>query len=62
MLLYFRKKDGFACFAKEDLKNYTEFYNILKKFARYYGLEEYSMKDLDRYLWQLGKDYRPKTY
>lgn len=62
MLLYFRKKDGFADFANEDLKNYTKFYNILEKFAKYYGLEKYNMKYLDRYLWQLGKDYKPNNY
>ena len=56
VLRYFRKKDNFADFKNKDLKDYVLFNEILHKFASYYSLEMYSLKDLDRYLWQLGKE------
>lgn len=57
VLRYFRKKDKFANFKNDDLKDYVKFNDVLNKFAKYYSLEQYSLKDLDRYLWQLGKKY-----
>ncbi|WP_319469557.1 hypothetical protein [uncultured Trichococcus sp.] len=30
-------------------------------FRSYYGLEGYTLKDIDRYLWQLGKEKLPLT-
>ncbi|HIT37769.1 MAG TPA: hypothetical protein IAB59_04780 [Candidatus Onthousia faecipullorum] len=62
VLLYFRDKDHFLYFKKSDLKKYDLFKNILISFRNYYGLNEYNLKDIDRYLWQLGKDYFKKKY
>lgn len=62
VLRYFRKKDHFADFKNKDLKDYVLFYDILNKFARYYSIEEYSLKDLDRYLWQIGKEYFQRKF
>lgn len=62
VLLYFRDKDHFLDFKKSDLKKYDLFKNILISFRNYYGLNEYNLKDIDRYLWQLGKDYFKKKY
>ena len=61
-LLYFKKKDKFAKFKTSDLKNYVFFKEILTKFQKYYNIEEYDLKDVDRYLWLLGKNYFPKNY
>ena len=61
-LMYFRKKDKFTKFLKEDLKTYTEFKHILQNFKQYYHIDDFNLKDIDRYLWQLGKDYFPKKY
>ena len=62
VLRYFRKADGFYSFTDEDLKNYPRFIEILNQFQWFYGLENVNKKDLDRYLWQLGKRYFPKSY
>ena len=51
VLRYFRKADKFY-----------KFKNILLKFKEYYGLQEFSLKELDKYLWQFGKFYFPKKY
>lgn len=61
-LIYFKKKDKFYKFAKEDLKDYDKFKNILLQFKKHYNIDEFNLKDIDRYLWQLGKEYFPKKY
>lgn len=62
MLRHFRNVDAFFDFDNNDLKNYEKFKNILLKFREFYKLEKFSLKDLDRYLWQVGKEYYPKNY
>lgn len=56
VLRYFRKKDKFYSFYSDDLKNYPKFKQILVKFQQHYGIE-CSVRDLDRYLWLLGKEH-----
>lgn len=65
VLWYFRKppyssnheNPNFSNFKRKDLKDYGEFKKILLKFRDFYGLNEYSLKQIDQYLWQLGKEY-----
>ena len=61
-LIYFKRKDKFSEFKKKDLKDYSRFKDILIKFKKFYCIDEYSLKDIDRYLWQLGKIYFPNNY
>lgn len=61
VLRYFRKRDCFTKFKNDDLKDYRKFVEIINAFMSYYDLNEFSYKELDRYLWQLGKDYFPKN-
>jgi len=62
MLCHFRNKNKFFNFKNEDLKNYVKFNEILSEFKKYYKLENYNSKEIDKYLWQAGKDYFPKKY
>ena len=61
-LCYFRDRDGFASFRTPDLKDYARFTEVLIAFRAFYGLEEYNLKQIDKYLWQLGKEFFPKNY
>ena len=45
-----------------DLKDYVTFKGVLIDFRRFYGLEEYNLKQIDKYIWQIGKEYFPKNY
>lgn len=60
VLLYFNEVDKFSSFKKKDLKNYRKFKGILLDFQRYYKLERFNLKEIDRYLWLLGKEFFPK--
>ncbi len=62
VLKYFRGTDGFHDFKDTDLKDYNCFFETLQQFKKYYGLSKYTLKELDRYLWLLGKKYFPKNY
>ena len=62
ILKYFRQIDKFSAFKNDDLKTYHKFIDVLNSFQSFYRLEKYSKKDLDRYLWQLGKRYFPNNY
>lgn len=62
LLRYFRDTDNFYEFGNEELKDYVSFKNILVEFRRYYGLERFNLKEIDKYLWQLGKEKFPKNY
>lgn len=60
MLRYFGKTDGFDRFVSSDLRDYPKFRRILIHFRKHYGLGAFNWKEIDRYLWQAGKDYFPK--
>jgi hypothetical protein len=57
VLRYYRKQDRFATFRNDDLKNYTRFKSIIMEFRSFYKLGRYNLKELDKYIWQLGKTY-----
>ncbi len=62
VLCFFRDQDAFSTFKTNDLKDYVLFKGVLIGFSEFYGLEKYNLKEIDKYLWQLGKEYFPKTY
>lgn len=62
LLMYFKREDEFHKFKKDDLKNYPVYRNILLEFQKFYHLDRYNLKQIDKYLWQAGKKYFPKDY
>ena len=62
MLLHFKSTDKFYTFDKNNLRDYTKYKNIILKFRSFYELQDYDLKQIDKYLWIKGKEYFPKTY
>lgn len=62
ILRYFRNKESFTFFTNDELKNYTRFKEIILKFRDFYKLNQFNIKELDKYLWLLGKKYFPRNY
>lgn len=62
MLIFFKNKDKFDTFDNEELKSYKRFKEILFNFRKYYLLGSFNIKQIDKYLWQAGKKYFPKSY
>ncbi len=62
VLKYYRNVDRFFEFNESDLKIYSKFKDILIQFRNFYKLDKYNLKELDKYLWQFGKEYFPNNY
>jgi len=62
VLQHFKRRDRFASFAEYDLKNYRKFKEVLIRFRSFYKLDKYNLKELDKFLWQFGKQYFPNSY
>lgn len=62
LLCYFRDTDKFSLFKNSELKNYINFKSVLLDFREFYELNEFNLKQIDRYIWQLGKKYFAKNY
>jgi hypothetical protein len=45
---------GFDKFRDEDLHNYARFAEVIENFRKYFGLEKFSRKDLDKFLYIEG--------
>ncbi len=37
--------------------DYIKFNNLLTVFREFFGLEKYILRDIDKYLWLLGKEF-----
>jgi hypothetical protein len=62
MLLHYANADGFSSFKKTELKQYERFVQIVIAFQKFYGLENFSLKQIDVFLWLVGKEFFPRTY
>ena len=62
VLIHFLKKDNFSRIKNDDLKDYNKFKETLIQFRKHYNLEAFNLKQLDQYLWLLGKEYFKKNY
>jgi hypothetical protein len=62
ILRYFRDVDEFSQFRNDELKNYPTFKKVLLDLQVFYKIESYNLKEIDRYLWQLGKEKFPRKY
>ena len=62
MMLHYKAADGFNGFDKNDLKDYGRFIEIIKSFQGFYNLDEFSLREIDIFLWLAGKEWFPKKY
>lgn len=62
MLLHYRAADNFEVFARSDLKNYSQFVRIVAAFQKHYALDSFSLRQIDVFLWLVGKDSFPRNY
>ena len=56
MLIYFKDSERFLTFTDDELKQYGRFVEIIRSFRTHFGLEEFSLRQIDIYLWLAGKD------
>jgi hypothetical protein len=56
MLLHFQTTDQFSKFSKDALKQYVRFVEIVMLFRKHYFLEQFTLRQIDIFLWLAGKD------
>ncbi len=56
LLIHLRDVDHFAEFDKTELRNAVKFKGIIQELMKSYDLNEFTFKEVDRYLWQYGKE------
>ncbi|MGA2905827.1 MAG: hypothetical protein ABSD98_18535, partial [Candidatus Korobacteraceae bacterium] len=54
----YKKQDSFTTFARQDLRysGYPVFLRIVTAFRDFYGLNSFSFKQLDKFLWEKGPE------
>jgi len=62
MLKHYRKTDKFEEFRNEEMKSYPRFIEIIESLRNFYGVTEFSLRELDIFLWLAGKDNFPIRY
>lgn len=62
ILMAYKIQDNFSSFAQKDLKNLRKFKKIIFDFAKFYGLENHTLKEIDKFLWVYGKEKFPTSY
>lgn len=56
MLWHFQGVDQFATFKRPELRRYSRFVELIGGFRTYYGLVQFSLREIDIYLWLAGKE------
>lgn len=62
VLSYFKRLDKFSDFSLNELKNYPKFKKVILDFKTFYNLDKFNLKEIDMYLWQVGKEKFPRKY
>jgi hypothetical protein len=62
LLCYLRDVYGFSEFQKDELRKFAIFKRVILELRKFYSLETFTLKEIDQYLWQLGKEKFPKNY
>jgi hypothetical protein len=60
ILWFFQKRDCFGKFKRTDMKHFPSFVEIIDQFRAYYGLDKFSRKQINVFLWLAGKEHFPK--
>lgn len=61
-LVYFNRKEHFYDFTKKELRDYDTFKNVVIVFKEHFKLRDFSLRDIDKYLYSLGKENFKRYY
>jgi hypothetical protein len=59
VLWAYKNADMFSDFNRSELQDYPRYKEIIEQFRNYYGLAQFSLKEIDKFLWLYGiESYR----
>lgn len=56
ILRAYRNQTAFYTFKNDDLRDYAKFLVILENFRKYFKLDKFDFKKIDKFLWMYGKE------
>jgi hypothetical protein len=56
LLWTYRQQDRFTEYKRGETWHYPRYVEIIEQFRAHYGLDEFGLKELDKFLWQYGMD------
>lgn len=62
VLMAYKRQDKFSNFKQSDLKMFPKFKKIINDFVTHYELTQYTLKEIDKFLWMYGKEKFPPNY
>jgi hypothetical protein len=62
MLIRYSEMDKFNLVSDDVLKDYGKFVSVIIAFREFYHLNQFSLREIDIFLWLAGKEYFPRTY
>ena len=62
VLNYYKRQSNFEKYTNNELRTYLIFKRVIRNFRESYDLQEYSIKQIDMFLWGLGRDKFPNKY
>ena len=62
VLLAYKKRDNFSEFKKGELKDFRKFKSVIMDFADFYNLTRRNLKEIDKFLWVVGKEMFSTNY
>jgi len=57
MIWNYQKSDQFMRFRRNELQDYVRYREIIGVFRNFYSLEQYSFKEIDKFLWSYGREF-----
>ena len=55
LLWAYREQSSFMEFKRDDLRKYPRYKEIIEGFKNHYGLTQFSLRELDKFLWGYGR-------
>lgn len=57
MILEYYKSDQFTQFYRYELReDYVRYTEIIDLFRKFYGLDQFTFKEIDKFLWSYGRE------
>lgn len=54
-LWQYKKRDKFAAFRRDDLYDYEKLATVVRAFQVHYGLQSFTVREIDKFLWRVGE-------
>jgi hypothetical protein len=62
LLCSYRREYKFGTFKNPELRSYDRYKAVVSQFRSFFCLEQFTFKELDKFLWLYGKELYPKAY